>query len=311
MQRVPVRRAVVYPLRSGTLAVGAMTLTAEAVRRIGVDRFGIPYEERLVDIVRLSPRISIDVLPIPPGPPVSAAGDVRLDCQPLPAAVQSGPVTLQVALSGRANLRAAIAPAFEQPVDGSVQVVDAGFKVDRTASAAVMTRRWRYVIFPARSGRLTIPALASTILTPEGERKTLRCAARTMEAFASSPPPSEAAPHETKVTRVARFWPWSIVLLAVAAGVVPLRRFRRRRAAINSLLRATPSETKEAVLASLPAEQTPDCRDAVAALLSLLDAAERDRIPFERREVRQRIADVVETCTYPPRMAESRKEENT
>src|SRR5258706_5658780 len=156
-----------------------MVITAEALRRIGMDRFGIPYEGSLVDITRRSPRVTIEARPVPAGPPVSAVGDVRLDCPPLPRSVEQGPVTLHAAMNGHANLRAARAPAFERPLDGSVQVLDAGLTVDRGENDAVMTRRWRYVIFPAASGRLTVPPLAVTILTPAGERKTLRCAAQT------------------------------------------------------------------------------------------------------------------------------------
>jgi hypothetical protein len=312
MQRVPVRRVVLYPLRSGTLAIGPMSVTAEALRHIGMDRFGIPYEARLVDITRRSPRIAVDALAIPPGPPVSAAGDLRLDCPPTPAAVQAGPVTLYASMSGRANLRAAVAPAFEGRVDGSVQVVDAGFKVDRSASDVVMSRRWRYVIFPARSGRLPLPPLVATILTPEGERTLLRCEARTIEAVGGTPASGETTTSETPGNDVARYWPWAVVLLGIAAGVAPLRALRRRRASVDALLRSTPSETKDAVLAWLDDHggaktQGPDCRDALGALISLLDAAERDRIPFERREVRRRIADVVETCAGTRRMAESQK----
>jgi hypothetical protein len=152
MQRVPIRRAVLYPLHSGRLAIGSMSINAKAIRRVGKDRFGIPYEGMLVEINRRSPLIAVNARPIPAGPPVSAVGDVTLQCDPLPASA-SGPVTLHVSMSGIANLRSAPAPAFETLLDGSVQVVDAGFSVDRRTDDAVATRRWRYVIFPAHSGR--------------------------------------------------------------------------------------------------------------------------------------------------------------
>src|SRR5258706_209341 len=59
MQRVPVRRAVLYPLRSGTLTIGSMGISAETIRRIGEDRFRIPYEGMLVEVNRRSPQVVI------------------------------------------------------------------------------------------------------------------------------------------------------------------------------------------------------------------------------------------------------------
>src|SRR5205807_9744214 len=93
MQRVPIRRAVLYPLRSGRLVIGSMSINAEAIRRVGRDRFGIPSEGMLVEINRRSPQIVVNARPLPAGPPVSAVGDITLQCDPLPASA-SGPVTL-------------------------------------------------------------------------------------------------------------------------------------------------------------------------------------------------------------------------
>ena len=83
MDRLPVRRAVLYPLRNGTLVVGSMNLSAEVIRQIGGDRFGIPYEGTLADVSRRSPQIVINARPLPPGPPVSAVGDVLFQRHPL------------------------------------------------------------------------------------------------------------------------------------------------------------------------------------------------------------------------------------
>jgi hypothetical protein len=342
MQRVPIRRAVLYPLHSGRLVIGSMSINAEAIRRVGNDRFGIPYEGMLVEINRRSPQIVVNARPMPAGPPVSAVGDVVLQCDALPASA-TGPVTLRASMSGIANLRSAPAPAFETPLDGSVQVVDAGFSVDRRTDDAVATRRWRYVIFPARSGRLVVPPLTTTILTPAGERRTLRCESQTILAAAGSQPAAaanESTPLAATTARAVRVWPWIagglgvllIAGLAAALAIPRIRRLRVRRREVRRILgrdRTAAGETEAAtagaadtatrirdalnawlVLRGLdPAVllgEASDRGDALRAALSLLDAAGRDRIAWDAREVRRRLRDVVETCAPDARMAQSR-----
>jgi hypothetical protein len=322
VQRVPVRRAALYPLRAGTLTIGSLGITAETVRRIGMDRFGIPLEGLLTEIDRRSPQIVIDARPLPPGPDVSAVGDVTLACDPLPK-TSSGPVTVTAAMAGRANLRGAVAPAFEHPLDGNVQRVDAGVSIDRLSDEVVMTRRWRYLIFPARSGRLTIPPLTVSVLTPAGERRTLRCAAQTIDATASIPAASAraAVPGAATGVRAREVWPWLaggvVALLLLWAATQRMGRARARRAQVQAILRPDPAETRQALHAWLfaagldPAAvlvERSDRGDALRALNSLLDSAERDRISVSSSEARRRIADVVETCSGHARMAQSLKQ---
>src|SRR5260221_3957244 len=98
MQCVPIRRAVLYPLRTGTLTIGSLSVTAETVRRLGMDRFGIPLEGMLAEVDRRSPRIVVNARPLPPGPPVSVVGDVTLACDTLPK-TSSRPVALTAAMT--------------------------------------------------------------------------------------------------------------------------------------------------------------------------------------------------------------------
>ena len=230
-------------------------------------------------------------------------------------------------MTGRANLRAATAPAFEHPVDGSVRLVDAGVSVDRRSDDVVMTRRWRYVIFPARSGRLTIPPLEATVLTPSGERRTLRCAVQTIEAVASIPPVvarGDAAREVETTERTRPAWPWVVgglgALFVLGGALRRLRRTREWRAEVRAILRPAPAETREALHAWLAGRgldpgalvlERSDRGDAVRALHSLLDAAERDRIVFSAAEARRRIRDVVETCAVPERMAQSKNQSSS
>jgi hypothetical protein len=325
VQRVPIRRAALYPLRPGTLTIGSLGITAEAVHRLGMDRFGIPLEGMLTEIDRRSPQLVIDARPLPPGPDVSAVGDVTLACDPLPK-TSSGPVAVTATMTGRANLRGAIAPAFEHPVDGNVQRVDAGVSIDRRSDDVVMTRRWRYLIFPARSGRLTIPPLAVRVLTPAGERRVLRCNAQTIDAAASAPAVSAGVtvPGVATGGRAREVWPWLaggvVVLLMLGAAARRMGQSRARRAEVQAILRREPAETRQAMQAWLAAAgldagavlvERSDRGDALRALSSLLDSAERDRIMFSAAEARRRIAEVVETCSGQARMAQSLKQSSS
>src|SRR5205807_224680 len=155
-------------------------------------------------------------------------------------------------------------------------VVDGGFSVDRRTDDAMATRRWRYVIFPAHAGRLVVPPLTTTILTPAGERHMLRCASQTIVAAAGSQP-AAAANESTPVA-------------ATAARV---------RGALNAWL------AMRGLDAGVLLGETTDRGDALRAAFSLLDAAERDRIVWDAREVRRRVRDVVETCAPDGRMAQS------
>jgi hypothetical protein len=253
----------------------------------------------------------------------------------------NGPIELNASMSGRANLRAASAPAFERPVDGSVQVADAGFGVDRRNNDAVMTRRWRYIIFPARSGRLVIPPLLATLLTSAGERQLLRCEAQTIDATASAPPATAgpATPPQPVTTRDQHLWPWvagGAGLLLLLILVLPrVREEWRRRAEVRAILggglTVPPGEESEFAYrlrelvgrirdglhawlvargldAGLLLAEASDRGDAVRALSSLLEGVERGRIAFVPREVRRRVRDVVETCYGTPRMTQLREQ---
>lgn len=303
VQRIPIRRAALFPLRSGTLTIGSMAVGAAVLRRVGTDRFGIPFEGMIADITRRSPEIVIQARPIPPGPAVSAVGDVTMNCNVAPQQ-SGGPVVVHAIVSGWANLRAAAPPVFERALDGEVQIADAGFVVDRGSAAARMTRRWRFMIFPARSGVITIPPIAFPIFAG-GERKTLRCAERTLNVVASEAPAD--APHGAMPLRVERvFNQWPLIAAIVGALIVfivavpRVRRARARRALVRALVRETPAETRDAVHDYLVAQgvapaallvENSDLGDAFRALHSL--AAGAERMDVGRGEIERRVRDLV------------------
>ena len=309
MQKLVIRRVALFPLRSGKLTVPAMTVNASIMKRSSAgDPFGL-FEGVLADVHRRSPDITIIARPIPPGPPVTAIGQATLRCQP-PVQRNGGPISMDVTLSARANLRAAEPPRWKSAVKGSSQVIDRGLNVYAVSNDRWMMRRWRYVIFPAHDGRFVLPALSTLILTPTGERREIDCQATTLQVVAGEPgtphAPSSAPRLNARPYVPALLTALAVTLLA-ALSIARARNRLRLRAQVRALLRPTLAETRAAVEAELAARgvdpmflirEASDAGDAFRAFRSLIDAAERDRIHTTERVVGHRIRDVL--IAVPP-----------
>lgn len=305
MQKLPIRRVALFPLRSGSLTVPAMGVNASIMKRI---RTGSPFdlfEGMEVDVHRRSAPLSIHARAIPAGAPVAAVGDVTVRCG-VPVQKNGGPVAFTIALTGRANLRSAQPPQFAKTPKGSVQIIDQTLNVDRRHEDAMMTRQWQYVIFPAESGSMTIPALTSTVLTEAGTRQQLRCEATTLAVRAASPdepPPQLARRRAADVREIATIAAVALLALSLAGlALLRARRSRRIRYEVRGLVRATPPQTRVAVddyltrrgiEPSALIREASERGDAYRSLRSLLDALERDRIVAGDREIAQRVRDLV------------------
>lgn len=315
MQKLVIRRVALFPLRSGTLTVEPMPIEGQVMRRSEIGNpFGL-FEGTLFDIHRRSAALTIEARPIPPGPPVATVGDVSMQCQ-APEQKSGGPVSIDVVMSGRANLRAAPPPAFARALDGSMQIAEKGVTVERREGT--MTRRWKFLIFPSSSGVFVVPPLVSTILTPAGARRDLRCEERSVlveaASAAANPPAASTPPRDARLEAARRSLPAAGVLAAIALLIAiagpRLQRAMRIRRETRSLLRETPAETRAAVDAwlvasgaypSLLVREQSDRGDAYRALRSLLEAAERDRLTAEPGEIRARVREVVVARSDAPR----------
>ena len=307
MQKLVIRRVALFPLRSGTLTVEPMSIEGQVMRRSEIGNpFGL-FEGTLFDIHRRSAALTIEARPIPPGPPVATVGDVSMQCQ-APQQKSGGPVSIDVVMSGRANLRAAPPPAFARALDGSMQIGEKGVTVERREGT--MTRRWKFLIFPSSSGVFVVPPLVSTILTPAGARRDLRCEERSVlveAASAAANPPAASTPtRDPRLEAARRSLPAAGVLAAFAIIIAiagpRVQRVMRIRRETHSLLRETLTETRAAVDTWLVAAGTDptllireqsDRGDAYRALRSLLEAAERDRLTAEAAKIRARVREVV------------------
>jgi hypothetical protein len=311
VQRVPIRRVALFPLRSGALVVQPLGLNGAIMRQVRgpADPFGM-FEGTVVEVHRRSPPLTILARPVPPGPPVAAVGDVDMNCS-MPLQQNGGPVVVDVTMSGRANLRAVAPPKFAKAIDGSVHIVEGKLLVDRTREDATMTRRWRYLLFPAARGMFAVPPLTSAILTPAGERRELRCEEHVLpvERAAEETPARTAAPSRnvSGVVRDAR-WPIAVacaLLLVVAFALPRVQRSWRVRRELRAIDASDLLPSLDAWIAARGVDpqqlvrEPSDRGDAYRALRSLLD----ERVGATAKELRNRARDVVaaviETSTPP------------
>jgi len=308
VQRVPIRRVALFPLHSGALEVPPLTINGAIMHQMrgAADPFGM-FEGSVVEVHRRSPPLTITARPLPSGPPVVAVGEIDMSCT-APLQQNGGPVVVDVTMRGRANLRAVPPPRFAKDVDGSVQIVEGKLSVDRTREDATMTRRWRYLLFPATRGMFAVQPLTSTILTPAGERLELRCDARLLpvERAAVEAPRAPAAPRNMAgAVRDARI-PIAIacaLLLAVAFALPRVQRAWRVRAESRRILGGDDAEAWLAareIDPQLLAREPSDRGDAYRALLSLRDERVGAGEGELRRRVRDFVAAVIETSP-PPR----------
>lgn len=230
--KIPIRRVALFPLHAGELSIPPMELVAQMLKPID-DVFGMGgiFEGRVVEIRRKSQALPLSVRPLPVE--VDGVGDFAIRCTK-PASAVTGPVKVEVTVSGRGNLRAVKAPDWELPIAGAVESEDLATKVDRTGDEVRMTRSWRFVIFPSHEGTFTIPPLRFRTFDPRsGIARTLRCEGGVVDvkglpgAGASqshAPPPSPRASRAT-----ARRWLFPTVLATLGTlFLVPLYRSRRR-----------------------------------------------------------------------------------
>lgn len=285
MQRVPIRRVVLYPLRSGSLKIEGLTVEAAVMRRYRTGVFA-GFEGELVETSFTSAPIVVAAKPVPPGPPVDAVGDLILQCDQ-PRQRNAGPVVVQVTLGGESNLRGVPPPRFAERIAGDVQIEGGEVLASREEGSAAMTRQWRYLVFPAREGLLYVPPMTLRTFVPAtSQRKELRCEAATLEAQAAARPVGQAPEKSAGTTRLpSQSLPWiaggAFALLLVGLGLPRLMRTISVRREVRQIVEGkSAAEIRSAVDARVsPAllKEASDRGDAYRALRSMLDAAERER----------------------------------
>ncbi len=262
------------------------------------------FEGDLTETSFTSAPIDLEVRAIPAGPPVDAIGDLALRCDP-PLQKNRGPVLMRVTLSGLGNLRAAKPPRFEGAIAGRMQIEGGEVSVARDEGSFAMSRQWRYLMFPEQSGMFEVPPLAMQIFDPaSGTRRDLRCATSFVNALAAAvaEAPLPAVKPSARVAAASWPWPWivaALVLLLAALFTLPrLRRELLLRREVRKIVHdASPAKIRARIEARVPIDlrEASERGDAMRALGSLLDAAERDRdiAVDSEREIERRVREVL------------------
>jgi len=237
LQRTALRRVALYPLHAGTLKIGPLEVRLQSVERMS-DQFGsFSFEGRLTEFRRTAPPVALAVETIPSGE-FDIVGEVTVRCT-RPHTSPNGLVHFNVNVEGRANLRAAKAPRLAGPVDGRVEIQDQLTRVDRSTSEVRMKRGWSYLIFPARSGTLQIPAVEWNIYDPTtGKRSRVTCGGSALDVVVpdeSSSIANATPPRPGGAARKVPAWVWIAVglVVAVTAALLAVRIFRRSRVTLD------------------------------------------------------------------------------
>ncbi|HUF16457.1 MAG TPA: BatD family protein [Thermoanaerobaculia bacterium] len=307
MQRLPVRRVALFPLQSGRASAGRLVAVAEVMRPIR-DRRGFfsPIERRVGRVVLRSQAPELRVRPLPVETRADAVGRFTLRCTP-PSVPSEGPVSFDVTVMGEGNLRSAQQPEFAVPPDARVDVQDRGVSVNRSQGGVVMSRTWRFIVLPRRSGPLELPAVHFHAWDPgKKEEVRLECAgrqvmARVSWAMVAQPPEQERSsePPEWPVQLIAAF----VALLLAGGAVIFFWRRRSRRSSPTAIAlmqqAGDPGAMRTAIHEVIAREGlSPEAlfRDAselgetFRTLQSLIDIRERETLTADRspEELRRR-----------------------
>lgn len=306
MRKIPIRRVALFPLRAGDVTVGPLVASAAIMRPYRTP--GNPFSalnQEIETITLRAPSRRFAIRPLP-GAGFDGVGDFSLRCGE-PAVADAGPVSVEVVLSGAGNLRAAGAPHFQSAPRARVESVDGGVRVDKTATSVAMTRTWRLLLFPDRTGALAVPPILFQSFDPAaGGRSTLRCGGWTVNvkalAAASPAAPARSAPPPSHQRR----WPVALAIgaAAIAAAILAARLLRRPRARPEEVARVMrhfgEPRNMRTELYELVAErgfsveglfaEASERGDAFRAVQSLIDIAEKEtltarlsRVDLERR----------------------------
>ncbi len=303
VQRMSVRRASLFPLRDGQLEIPPLEVRVEVIRPFR-DPFGgfSLTEGRVAEVRRRSGPISVSVSPAAVA--ADAVGRFRMN-RSEPVVSPEGLVTFDVTVEGAGSLRSMPAPRLITPVEGEVEVQEAGSDVIGR-SPLRMRRVWRYVIFPRASGSLRIPSLETRTYVPgTTSAKVLRTEPVAVGVVLSG----GAEPRgEANEARDDAAWRLStslagVILLLVVAALAGVMRFHRVRSnveyqrivsavghTITLRKRLEEAVTMRGADAVALYSESSELGDAWRAAMSLVDRIEKEpeSIDDREREIRAR-----------------------
>lgn len=171
-QTIVLKRAAMFPTRSGQLSVHPLKIETEARPRHGTDLLDafLAFRNRYRNLELESPEITIDVRPLPPNPPETFTGavgrfDVRTytDSDPV---LPGDPVVRQIEIEGMGNIAMIDAPAVPA-IDRFDRIEPRTTEsIDRDGDVYRGRKSFNYVLVPLEPGTFELPRLAFSYFDP-------------------------------------------------------------------------------------------------------------------------------------------------
>lgn len=180
-QTIVLKRAALFPTRSGSLRVEPLEIETEARAAPRYDPsapFYTPNESFTTEPLG-SQALRVEAAPLPSGAPSSfngAVGSFRLRVRIDSAAVQVGqPVRLRIQIEGTGNIATMQPPTIEPPASFEMYDPKEQTSISRDGTRIRGTKTFTYVLVPQRSGIYTVPPIVFSFFDPnEAQYRTLR-----------------------------------------------------------------------------------------------------------------------------------------
>ena len=185
-EAVTIRRLALFPTRTGTLDVGAMTFDIESVRtdrsNSPFDPFFSPFSSRLTSDEVTAPALNLTATPLPDDAPPSFGGAVgqfgMAAFVDLDRVAAGEPLHLTVELSGTGNIATLEAPTISVPPTFDRFDPTQEREIDRSSTPLRGVKSFTYPLVPRGGGSFEIPPVEWSYYDPESRSyRTLRSAA--------------------------------------------------------------------------------------------------------------------------------------
>lgn len=175
---ITLKRAAVFPTRTGQLKIDPLRIESEAALPFGSGDPFFSLRNRYQPVRLSSPSITIDVQPWPPSPPTTfsgAVGDFQLTATADRTSLEVGE-SLQVTLSvnGTGSISTIETPLFRVPGAFEAYDPEIDVRVNRSGRYVRGSKTFTYVLVPRANGQFEIPAVEFTFFDPSAESYVTR-----------------------------------------------------------------------------------------------------------------------------------------
>jgi BatD DUF11 like domain len=179
--RITLKRASVFPTRSGDLSIDPLRIESEAIlpnrSSDPLARF-FSLQSRFAPVELSSAPLKVTVVPQPSGAPASfsgAVGSLRFSAVFDRTELEVGEsLQLTIQISGNGNIATLSPPAFEAP--GAFEQYDAqvSSNIDRTGAQLRGTKTFSYVLVPRSNGTFEMPGVEYSWYDPSSSQYVTR-----------------------------------------------------------------------------------------------------------------------------------------